>query len=55
MCIHAFLKGVIRNDLLDQSEFRSWKSSYFYFIESKMSSSRSCTMIFTASKEGKSN
>lgn len=55
MCIDAFLKGAIRDDLLDQSEFRNWKSIYFYFIESKMSSSRSCTMILTASKEGKGN
>lgn len=53
MCIHAFLKGAIRDDLLDQSELETGKASTFIFIESKMSSSRSCTMILTASKEGK--
>lgn len=55
MCIYAFLKGAIRDDLFDQSEFRNWKSISFYFMESKMSSSQSCTMILTASKEGESN
>lgn len=55
MCVHAFLKEPIRDDLLDQNGFRNWKSIYFYFVESKMSSRRHCTVILTASRESKTN
>lgn len=35
MCIHAFFKGAIRDDLLDQSEFSNWKSIYFISLDLK--------------------